>query len=202
MLLYIALAAIAIVALVVVIAVLALSLGSGPSATVLQNRSESAAPVYLGPSQAQALLGSALSEYNASDLFNPASPVNMSELVGMVPQLYGNVTSGWLTSAIASNQSANASMEYFELSTSNASSVSSDFGSAIVSSLGLSPAEVNSGTANGLAYTYGVYRNSTVSFQVLYGWKPKGAVLAIVQGNPGFLANETALVSISANETP
>ena len=187
---------------VVLVALLALSLGPGSSVALTQNRSENSTALYLSPSQASALLGSQLADYNASDLYNPLSPLNMSDLVGLVPQLYGNATSGWVTSADGANSTRNTSVQYIEIITSNASGIAGALGSAMVSGLGIAPSEVNSGVSDGLNYTYGSYQNSTDSFQLLYGWKGNGVVLAMFDSNPGFSVNESALVGIAANDTP
>jgi len=170
--------------------------------TIAQNHSASVTPVYMSPSQAQLLIGSQISYYNASDLFNPDLALNMSVIDSVAPSLQGNVTSAWITYAAGTNSTSNASVEYFAFQGSNAQQVSSTFSSLIISSLNITPSVVTPGTANGLSYSYSAYENSTVSAQVLSGWKGNNVVLIEVLANPGFTANETQLVNIAANDTP
>jgi len=190
---------------VVVIAVLAYSLTSGLSSTsaITQNKSANSTTIYMSPTQAGLLLNSSLTDYSTSDLFNPASTVNVSLLESFVPQLAGNATSGWVTMAIGTSTS-NASLEYIAITTSNTASIAYLLGSSIASSVSadMATAAINSGTYNGLAYTYDAYQNSTATFQTVYGWKNDNVGLTIVQENAGFFANETALVDATANDTP
>jgi hypothetical protein len=190
-----------ILAMVIIVVIALVLLPSASYPTITQNKSENSTPLYMSVSQVQTLLNSPLANYSTSDLYNPASLINMSDLVSSVPQLYGNATSGWLTTAGGSNSTSNLSIEYFVITTSNTSIMAKLLGSSIVSSLNMSPTTVSSGMQNGLNYTYGVYQNSTVSFQTLYGWKHSNIVVALLQENPGFLVNETKLIGIASNDT-
>lgn len=193
--------AVVVVILIVVGIVLLLSSSSSPSVVVAQNHSLNTTPVYMSPSQAELIVGAPLSNYYTSDLFNPASEVNMTDLVSAIPQLYDNVTSGWITSATGSNTTQNATIQFYVLQTNNNQEFSTDLGSVITSSLNMSPQAVSPGTDNGLDYTYSVYKNSTAEFQVLYGWKQRNAIVILVQANPVFSTNETELLDVAANDT-
>lgn len=192
---------IGIIIVVVILLIVASSIPTGPSISI-QNHSANGTRLYMNVSQAQELLGSTVSNYSVSDLFNPTALINMSSLITIVPQLYGNATSGWVTTAQGSNSSVNASIEFLEITTNNTSSIAGDLGSYFVSTLNISPTTVNTGTLNGLNYTYGLYKNSSTSFQLLYGSKNHDAVIALVQANQPFTVNETLLISYSASDTP
>ncbi len=170
--------------------------------TITQNQSQNLTRIYISPSQAQLLLGTSLSNYNVSDVYNPYALYNISLLTEIAPVLYGNVTSGWITTAIGGNATTNSSIAYFELASSNTSAVARSFGASLVSYVNMTPTTVNSGAQDGLNYTYGVYQNSTLTVQLLYGWKNSHIVAALIEENPGFLVNQTQLVGIAANVTP
>ncbi len=195
MLLYIIIAIVAIV----VIVILLYPSPSGP--VITQNKSLSSNPIYMSPSQVQTLFSSQLTNYSTSDLFNPNSPINMSDLVGSVPQLYGNATSGWLTTASGTSTLSNQSIEYFAIEGSNTTSMAKLLGASATSSLNITPSTVYSGAQGGFNYTYGTYQNSTVEYQTLYGWKNDTAVLALVEENPGYSVNPTTLIGIAENDT-
>jgi hypothetical protein len=180
-----------------------LFLPSGSSVVVTQNRSTNSTSIYISPSQAQELVDSSLSNYSTYDIFNPEAPLNVSFLVSLVPNLYDNVSSGWLTYAAGSNATQNASMEYIVMTTNNPSAIAEGLGPVVANfSTGMTPISVVPGFQNGLNYTYGSYKNSTSTFQALYGWKGKNVVLTLVSGNSGFFANESQLIGIVANVTP
>lgn len=192
-----------IIAVVIVIAVALVFVGlSSPSTTLTQTMSQNTTPISMNTAQAQEILESTLSNYNVSDLYNSASLINMSDLISAVPQLYGNATSGWITSASTVNLTSNASIEYFIITTSNTEAISELIGSVVTGALPMSAKIVTSGTEGGLNYTYALYTNSTANMQVLYGWKGNEAVLAIINSNPIFTANQTALINIVSSDTP
>lgn len=192
---------VALVVVVVIVIGIVLLFSSGSSVVVTQNHSVSSIPIYLSSSQAGLILNSQLQNYNTGDLFSPTSVINMSFLKSIVPNLAGNVTSGWITSATGANQTANASIEYMVFETTNATHISGSLYSVVASSYNIT-APASYGTQNGLSYSYGVYKNATSGAQVLSGWKNNGVVLLIIQSYPSFTANETSLVRIAANETP
>lgn len=196
--------AVALVALVV-IAVIVIFASSGPSSAVItQTKSDNSSATYLGPMQAEDIIGAQLGNYNASDMFNPNAPVNMSFMVDLVPQLYNNVTSGWVTSAFSSDTTSNATLIYIVMQVNgNAAGLSKDLGSAVPYIVnGTNPIRITPGTYNGLNYTYGQYSNSTEVFQTLYGWKNNDLTLTIVNENAGYLVNQTALIDTVADTTP
>jgi hypothetical protein len=67
---------------------------------------------------------------------------------------------------------------------------------------GMHLANTNSGSVDGLNYTYAQYTNSTAWAQAVYGWKGSHVVLGLEYSNPGYLVNETQLVDAIANDTP
>ncbi len=191
-----------IVAVIVALILLGIYFSSSGVPALTQTASQNSTSIPMGSAQAQTLLGSSLINYSVSDLFNPASPLNMSDLISVVPQLYDNATSGWITVAQGSNATSNASIEYIAITTSNVQTISSLLGSASVSGLPMTEEKTNTGSVNGFAYTYWLYSNSTANMQVLSGWKNNDAAIAIILSNPPFTVNETALVSAVANDTP
>ncbi len=191
-----------IVAAVIVVALIASSFIPSSYPKITQTASANSTPIYMSATQAQALLQSPLSTYNTYDVYNDSSPINMSYLISVIPQLYGNATSGWITFAAGSNSTSNASIIYMEITTNHTENMSSAIGNLITSSLNITPAFLNNGTENGLNYTYGLYQNSTGVYQILYGWEHNNTALAYAAGNPGFLVNETSLIEIAANDTP
>lgn len=195
---------IAIVAVVAVVLIVAYFLTSPSSSSPVfaQNRSANSTSIYMSTQQAQALVGSSLSSYNTTDMFNPNAPVNISEATASVPQLYGNVTSAWLTSASGSNATQNASIQYFAFQTANPSSISSLLASSVTSGMVTAPQVANSGASNGLTYSYDAYENSTGNFQFLSGWKNRNAVMLMAFSSNSFLINETVMVNTVANVTP
>ena len=183
---------------VIILVVLFLPTGSGSNA-LAQTSSANATPIYLSASNAGPLVESAISNYTTFDLYNSSAPITMSDLVQMVPQLKANATSGWGTLAIGSNSIANASLEYFVITTSNAKAMTGLLGTNLTAGIGGTPVLVTPGYANGLNYTYGLYQNATNSTQVVYGWKGSNAVFLIIQGSNGFSANQSRMVYTAAS---
>lgn len=189
-------------AIVAVVAVVLYLEPSGPSITIAQNASVNSTQIYMSPSQVESLLGSPLSSYNTYDAYSHSAPLNMSDLASLAPQLVGNATSGWVTLATRYNATSNDSLAYVVVTTSNTSRISKLLGSTLLSSLNITPGIITPGFERGLNYTYSAYSNSTFSFQLLYGWKGSNAALLLLQANTSYLANETKLINIAANDTP
>ncbi len=191
------------IAVIVVIAIVALS-AIGPSyyPTINQTQSKNTTEIAMPASQAQLVLNSLLSYYNVSDLFNPASPINVSSLSAVVPALATNVTSGWVTVAAGQNTTTNATIEFIVLTTNNTQSMSKMLGSEVVASLnGSVESGSASGTYNGLAYNYALFSNSTGNVQLVYGWKGSNVAVALANFNAGYEANATQLIWAVANAT-
>lgn len=190
------------IAVIVVIAIVALS-AIGPSyPTINQTQSKNTTEIAMPASQAQLVLNSLLSYYNVSDLFNPASPINVSSLSAVVPALATNVTSGWVTVAAGQNTTTNATLEFIVLTTNNTQSMSKMLGSEVVASLnGSVESGSASGTYNGLAYNYALFSNSTGNVQLVYGWKGSNVAVALANFNAGYEANATQLIWAVANAT-
>lgn len=197
--LYIVVAA---VAVIVIVALLYLySTSSSALPVITQNRSQNTTVISMSPVQAEQMIGS-LSYYNVSDIYNPLAPINISLMVAIEPQLYGNVTSGWATLASSANATTNASLSYIVMRSSNVSTLSQGLGMSLASYLNLTEVSSSSGSYNGMNYTYGYYSNSTTVAQLLYGWKRSQIFLVLLQGNPGFMANESTLINVTAADTP
>ncbi len=194
-------AAIAVVAVVIIVAVLVSSPGSALPA-LKQSASANSTTIYVSYSQAEQLIGP-ISNYNATDAYNPNAHINMSLLEYFIPQLYGNVTSGWVTLASSSNSLSNSTMAYIALASSNTPKISEDIGNIIPLLLnGTNKTYAKSGVWNGFNYTYSEYRNISAVAQIVYGWKNSHAALAIVTDNAGYAVNQSSLISIVANDTP
>lgn len=178
------------------------SVSSSGAPQITQTASQNSTPIEMSSSQAQALLKSGLSQYSGYDLFRPTSPTNITDLESVVPQLYGNATSGWVTYAAGSNATANATLEYVVITTSNAQQIASDLNNATLSDLPMTLQQENSGLVDGFSYSYTHYVNSTASFQSLSGYKNGHAVGLTINSYPVFAVNETALVDTVANVTP
>ncbi len=214
MLLILAVLAIAVIVVVIIVGYLVLSSFSSAVSTSAntsststapsssQTRSLNTTPIEMSEAQAQTLIRSSLSEYSGYDLFNPDSPTNISDLESVVPQLYGNATSGWVTFAAGSNATANASIEYVVITTSYAQQIASDLNNATLYDLPMTLESENSGSVDGFVYTYAQYVNSTASFQAVSGYKNGHAVGATVNSYPIFTMNETDLIDTIANDTP
>jgi hypothetical protein len=201
--LLIAMIVIVIAVIVVVIALVSYFGFKSPSA-IIQNRSANSTATYLSTTQAQNILGEQqLSSYNTSDLFNENAFINATFMVDLVPQLYGNLTSGWVTMASGSNTNTNSSIIYVVMATNSPASNARSLGSALsFFTNGTTPISINPGTLNGFNYTYGAYSNSSVEFQIVYGWKNNDVAFALVQENPGYTVNQTALIDTIAKVTP
>lgn len=170
--------------------------------SVSQSSSQNSTPIEMSYSQAQALLRSSLSQYSGYDLFKLTSPTNISDLDSVVPQLYGNATSGWVTYAAGSNATANATIEYVVIATKDTKQIASNLNNATLANLSMTLKTANSGLVNGFNYTYVQYVNSTASFQSVSGYKNDYVVDAVVNSYPAFTMNETSLVNAVANDTP
>ncbi len=193
---------IAIVALAIIAVALAYFV-TPSSPAISQTMSANSTPIYMSASQMQSLIGSQLGNYNATDLFNQYALINVSYLVEIVPQLYGNITSGWMSAAYGTNITSNATIYYIVMTTNNTQSIAQDVGDSLNFFVNTTtPVVVNPGTYNGLDYTYGEYTNSTTTFQTVYGWKNRNVAIALVYENPGSLVNETQFIDTVANDTP
>jgi hypothetical protein len=161
--------------------------------------------IYMNSSRASALLGAPLSRYTVVSLFNNNSVINASLLERLVPQLKNNITSGWITLANSSDTSTYASMFYVVITVkNNASHMSNLIGTATLSPwfmYAMNLTYTNSGSVNGLNYTYDEYVNSTAWSQAVYGWEGNDVILVLTYANPGFLINSTRLVESAANAT-
>jgi hypothetical protein len=174
-------------------------------ATVTQTKSANGTTIFMSSQQATAVLGSPLKQYTTLDLFNESFIINASIIESLVPQLNNNITSGWVTFANSSDQNTDASLYYVVMTVNNAPHISTLVGAATISPwfmYAMNLANTNSGSVNGLNYTYAQYTNSTAWAQAVYGWKGNHVVLGLEYSNPGFLVNETALVDAIANDTP
>ncbi len=191
-----------VIAAVLVIIAVALVLPSAPSIKIAQNRSINSTPIYMSPAQAQLILGSSLYNYTTYDIFNQVNPLNASFFAGIVPQLAGNLTSGWTTLAAGSSPTINSSLEYIVMTTNDTAAIANLLGGDINSSIGVAPSYTTSGLYNGLQYTYYEYGNATTTAQILYGYKGGNAVLLLIGGSAPYLANQSLIVTIAANDTP
>ena len=155
--------------------------------------------------QATAILGSPLAQYSTLDLFNESFIINASIIESLVPQLNNNITSGWVTFANSSSYATDASLYYVVMTVNNAPHASVLVGAATISPwfmYAMNLQNTNSGSVNGLNYTYAEYTNSTAWAQAVYGWKGNHVVLGLEYSNPGYSVNETGLVNAIANDTP
>ncbi len=195
---YLAFGVLAILAVVIIFEFL--PFGS-PSINITQNSSLNSTPIYMSYGQAASLLGPLLN-YSTYDMYSKSAPINITSFVEELPELYGNVSSGWVTLAEGANTTYNATADYVVLTTNNTETMAKLLGSNITAGTDLAAVVVSPGVVGALNYTYGQYANSTLSLQTLYGWKGDNVVLMVVGGNPGFLANESQMVAIAENATP
>jgi hypothetical protein len=191
-----------IVAIAAVLVIFLFFTSSSPYLTITQTMSTNSTPKYMSISHAELLLGAPTAGYNTSDMFSQKAPINMSQFVMLVPQLYGNVSSGWVTVAFGSSIMLNSTFDFFVVTTRNPQAMAGLIGSAVTSSLRLTPDDFSPGTQNGLSYTYSTYSNSTFSLQVLYGWKGDNAVLLLMHGNSAFSPNKEDVVDVVSSDTP
>ncbi len=189
------------VAIVVILGILVLfysGIGGAPAQnlTPLNN----ATPIYMSIPQAQTLLGSQIinytANYSASTLYNSSSPINITLLEGLVPQIAGNATNGWVTFADGSGIE-NASLQYIVIQTADASNISAALADLQATSFSPLPTLVN-GQANGMSYTYETFSNITGSFQSLVGWK-NGYVTVIDLAANNFTTNQTEMAQIASS---
>ena len=192
----------AVIAIIVIIVVVVLVVPTGPSITITQTASKNSTSIYMSPALVQSLLGSQLSNYTTGDMFNPNSPINVSDFVSLVPLLYGNVTSGWMTIAQGSNTTLNASLEYMVVTTNNTQKMFRFIRSNFTASVGATPNYSTTGVQDGMNYTYDLYTNSTSSFQTVYGWKGSNVAILFVAAKPAYTVNRTKTIDLIANVTP
>ena len=172
---------------------------------ISQHKSTNATTIFMSPTQAETIFGSSLNRYTTTDLFNTSFIINASVFESLVPQLKNNITSGWVTLSNSSNANTYASLYYVVLTVNNPSHVAPLVGAATISPwfmYAMDLANTNYGSVNGLNYTYSQYTNSTAWAQAVYGWKGDHVILSLEYSNPGYLVNESALVSITAEDTP
>ena len=173
--------------------------------TISQTQSSNSTAIYMSQAQAQALFGSSLNVYRTKDLFNNNYIINASVFDHLVPQLQGNITSGWITQANSSSSSY-ASIYYIVMNVGNkAPQMSQLVGAATISPYfmyEMTHVTSNSGSTDGLNYTYDQYSNATTWSQSIYGYKGDYVVVMLEYGVPGYLVNETQLVSETATTTP
>lgn len=198
--LYIGIAAIVIIVILVAAVLLA---GSSPNSLTGQPTigSNAGTPVYVSQAEMQRLIGSNVSQYYATDLFNMSSPLNITDIEYFSGFAAGNVTEGWASAAFGSNATTNDSVEFFIMQSNNASALAGSLATALSQSFYPAPSMVN-GTASGLSYTYEEYDNSTGNFQTVTGWKDNHVVMVLVSSNSPYSINQTALIGAAANYTP
>jgi hypothetical protein len=206
-----ALAGVIVVVLIVGFIWFALNYSSSPSSpggalsTIAQSQSANSTAIYMSSSQAQTLFGAPLDRYSTTDLFSNTPTVSASILERLVPQLSNNMTSGWVTLSNSSDTVYYPSMFYIVMATNNTPRMSTLVGAATLApwyTYGMNLVTTNSGSVNGLTYTYAQYTNSSLWSQTVSGWKGSHVILLITYSLPGFSINETELVDAAANSAP
>ncbi len=205
----------AIVVIILIVIVIALagywyfsshSSSSAPNfTTVTQTKSLNGTGIFMSQSQAQQVFGASLDRYTTTDLFTNSFIINATVFENLVPQLQNNITSGWVTLSNSSDYATDASLYYVVMAVPNAPHDSVLVGAATISPwfmYGMQLANTNSGSLDGLNYTYAQYTNSTAWAQAVYGWKGNYVVLSLEYSNPDYLVNEAALVNATASATP
>ena len=189
------------VAIVVILGILVL-VYSGLGGTQAQNLTplNNATPIYASIPQAETLLASQIinypANYSTSTLYNSSSPINITLLEGLVPQIAGNATNGWVTFADGSGPE-NASMQYIVIQTADAQNIATAIADLQATSFSPLPA-MTTGVTDGMSYTYETFSNITGSFQSLVGWK-NGYVTVIDLAANGYTTNQTTMAQIAAS---
>lgn len=200
--LYVAIALIAVAVIIVILAVAYYANNPSTSVTI-PVKSANSTSVYMSTADAQKILDQQISSYNTSDIFNPYSEINATFMISLDPQLYGNLTSGWVTIASGNNSNTNTTIFYVVMTVNNTATVAHSLGSAMsYLTNGTTPVTISPGEIDGLNYTYGSYTNSSIGLQTLYGYKNNDAAFVFVEENPGYTVNQTTLINTVAKVTP